>query len=516
LQGRKGEQGLAGKIWVDVEDLFEYARFNPRPSGIQRVEYELCRALAENDPDGGSIGFLRHVPSKGTFRCVGWAEVSSLFAGLTDPGVRPAARRAAVQRGKVASQEGSRGPLKKLAYRLPPDFRFPLSQAVRHQMDALRAAAAAGRVALQGVRRRAAAARPDLAAGRDPGQGTPQAAERMDFESQVQPGDVLAVLGSPWFHPEYGRIISRLKRDKGVGFALLIYDIIPLRRPEWCDAGLVRIFSEWLGAVLPLADDVLTISHASAADVERFAAQRGQTLRRPPVVVPMGTGFSSEASAILDDAEASRLPPAGSYALIVSTIEARKNHLLLFRVWRRLLDEMPPEAVPTLVFAGRIGWLVDDLMQQLRNAGFLEGKIVVIENPSDGELGQLYRGCLFTVFPSFYEGWGLPVTESLSFGKPCIVSNSTSLPEAGGTLARYFDPENSTEAYQVIRDVIEHPAQLEAWEAQVVREFRRVEWTEAAQVVRQALLPPPGAPEAAADPEKPVRAPVHHHRLGSF
>jgi glycosyltransferase involved in cell wall biosynthesis len=143
-------------------------------------------------------------------------------------------------------------------------------------------------------------------------------------------------------------------------------------------------------------------------------------------IIPIGTGFAAmlQAQAVASD----RLPPAGSYALFVSTIEARKNHLLLFRVWRRMLDDMPRDSVPTLVFAGRVGWLVDDLMKQLENTDYLDRKICLIEDVSDAELASLYRGCRFTLFPSLYEGWGLPVTESLAFGKPCLVARNSSLP----------------------------------------------------------------------------------------
>ena len=66
------------------------------------------------------------------------------------------------------------------------------------------------------------------------------------------------------------------------------------------------------------------------------------------------------------------------YVLCVSTIEVRKNHLLLFRAWRRLVEEMPAGTVPKLVLAGGIGWLVDDLMQQMRNAAFLDGRVEVV------------------------------------------------------------------------------------------------------------------------------------------
>src|ERR1700739_3281778 len=113
----------------------------------------------------------------------------------------------------------------------------------------------------------------------------------------------------------------------------------------------------------------------------------------------------------------------------------------MMRVWRRMLQTMPEAMVPDLVFAGKIGWLTTDLMQQLGNAAWLGGKIRFIESPPEADLASLYRHCLFSVFPSLYEGWGLPVTESLAFGRPCIIAKTTSLPEAGGSLARYIDPD---------------------------------------------------------------------------
>jgi glycosyltransferase involved in cell wall biosynthesis len=249
----------------------------------------------------------------------------------------------------------------------------------------------------------------------------------------------------------------------------LVYDLIPVRRPEWCDHLLVRLFRKWIDTVLPLCDQVFAISHATASDVEAYARERRISLPSAVVTLPIGSTAWQPAESCSD-----RLPAAGSYALIVSTIEVRKNHLLLFRVWRRLLEEMPRDRVPTLVFAGRVGWLVTDLMQQIANSENLGGKLLLVDSPSDSELAALYHGCLFTLFPSFFEGWGLPVTESLAFGKPCIISNRTSLPEAGGKLARSFDPDNLHDAYAVIREVIEDPDGLARWEAKVRREFRPV------------------------------------------
>ena len=100
---------------------------------------------------------------------------------------------------------------------------------------------------------------------------------------------------------------------------------------------------------------------------------------------------------------------------------------------------------------------------------------------------QLYQGCLFTLFPSHYEGWGLPVTESLALGKPCIISNVTSLPEAGGDLARYLDPDDLAGTVRLIRAVISDRPGLAAWEAQVRRDFQPVPWEDSARAILEGI-----------------------------
>jgi glycosyltransferase involved in cell wall biosynthesis len=306
------------------------------------------------------------------------------------------------------------------------------------------------------------------------------------FDVAATPGDTVAVLGLAWNSDDHTSYIEMAIREKRVRFALLIYDISPLRRPEWFTRWTAERFRAWFEKTLPLADVILTISTATATDIAAYSRDRGMVLRAVPTPIPIGTGFTTR-RALPPRALSSRLPPPNSYALIVSTIEARKNHALLFRVWRRLLDDMSATSVPTLVFAGRVGWLTSDLMEQLRNCDFLGGKIIHIESPTDEELEALYAGCLFTLFPSFYEGWGLPVTESHAFGRPSIISNTTSLPEAGGSLARYIDPDNTTEAYRVIRETIEDRTGLWEWRNRVRREFKPVEWSQSARAMLQVL-----------------------------
>ena len=500
------EAAMPTTIWVEIGDLVQYFEDGLRPSGIQRVTFEICRALHRADAGAGRVRFVRRSGPR-HLETVSWPRIEQAFERITakTPVTAGAVARRGVEPAVLAGGTGQEA---------EPDVRALLASGLRLQGAALRSLlrlpAVAGAEALDLTRRRLR--RRQLAG---------KTASQLRFEEGVplqhvaRPGDSLLVLGSPWFINDYAQTVRWLRDDLRMRFALLIHDLIPIRRPEWCDRGVIISFIAWHRGVLPLADQIFANSRATAGDVTRWAREIGLDLPRPVRAVPMGTGLgiaalpAAQAGGIQAggvqtggvQAEAtpagsvapeigigpSDLPEPGSYVLFVSTLEARKNHALLFRVWRRLLGEMPREQVPTLVFAGRVGWLVADLMQQLENAEWLGGKIRLIRDPSDEELLALYRGCRFTLYPSFYEGWGLPVSESLALGRPCIASDRTSLPEAGGALARYFDPDDLDDACAKIRAVIEDPAGLEAWRERVAREFRHVPWSDSADAIRDAM-----------------------------
>ena len=86
------------------------------------------------------------------------------------------------------------------------------------------------------------------------------------------------------------------------------------------------------------------------------------------------------------------------------------------------------------------GWGVDGLLSDLRLDFRIKPYVKILNHVSDGDLALLYQYAEFTVFPSLYEGWGLPIAESLAFGKFCLASNAASIPEVGGALVEYLDP----------------------------------------------------------------------------
>jgi glycosyltransferase involved in cell wall biosynthesis len=484
-------------IWFDVEDLFHYFRSgNKRISGIQRLTFEIYRAARELDP--ANIRFVRHGARPRSFLVVDWDELA-IDLEQENP-TEPAAANEPQPVGEGAAPPTESSSLRRIARRaadrLPAKIRRPLVAASVMQLQAI---AAAGLFATRLLTMPAAATARRSAqlasqayrqALRKPARA-PDAGQHANFETLIKPGDTFLVLGAPWQREGYRELARWLRDDKRMRFGVLVHDLVPVRYPEWCHHGVPRTFRAWYDDVLPYCDLVLANSQHTAHDVEAYARESAIRLPGPVQPVPIGTGFGVTAPHPSTPRNPA-LPPRGSYVLFVATLEARKNHALAVRVWSLLVDEVnqgrrAPDTVPTLVFAGRFGWLIADLLTQLENTRWLSGKVQLVRDPTDTDLRALYEGCLFTLFPSLHEGWGLPVTESLALGKPCLSSNAAALPEAGGDLCRYFDPQDLGSAYRAIAEILDNRPGLAAWEERVRREFRPVPWFASARALLDAV-----------------------------
>lgn len=473
----------APTVWFDVEDLFHHFRSGlSRPSGIQRLTFEVYRAAQATDDARHRVRFVRHGRNgEPALVATSWAQLAAMYQ---------AAHRSAAPPGPDGAPARPRGG----AGRPAADVRGSLTRAAVAQAKSI---ASLGRFGV------ALARYPARLAGRTgerpvppwaPTGAFPIAPEAdgsslASFEAEARPGDTLLALGSPWFRSDYAGLVRWARDAKRLRFGVLIHDMVPVSYPEWCREGMVQAFRAWHNSVMPLCDLVLANSRHTAREVEGWARRNGIRLAGPVRPVPVGTGFGSEKR------EDARRPPgsfqAGSYVVFVSTLEARKNHALLVRVWRELLDEerrglRPAGSVPTLVFAGRVGWLVADLLQQLDNASWLEGRVRLVQDPTDADLRGLYDGCLFSLFPSWQEGWGLPVTEALGLGVPVLCSSAGALPEAGGELARYFDPGDTAGCRAAVAALLDDPDDLAQWRADVRARFRPTSWSVTAEAVLEA------------------------------
>lgn len=145
--------------------------------------------------------------------------------------------------------------------------------------------------------------------------------------------------------------------------------------------------------------------------------------------------------------------------------------------------------------------MVEDLRKAIEATGNLDNKLVVVSSPDDATLAALYRGCQFTLFLSYYEGWGLPVSDSLSFGKVCVASERTSMPEAGGRYCLYVDPDNTTAAFETVKNLVSSPNMLRRLEGELRDNYTPTPWSTTADAIVQALFPGAGSIKDSAEVE---------------
>ncbi|MBK4722835.1 glycosyltransferase family 4 protein [Azospirillum sp. YIM DDC1] len=308
--------------------------------------------------------------------------------------------------------------------------------------------------------------------------------------AEIVSGSMLFVLGAFWVFPEIPYLLTAL-RSKGVRIGVYIYDLIPLYYPEYCDINLIKNFIQTFSLVAQLSDLILTISRHTANEVEQYyhLTKQGAKTIRPVLLAHELRNSGSADSGPSNAANTLRVIESidGPYVLCVCTIEVRKNHLYLFRIWRELLKKHGRSAIPKLVLVGRRGWRVDDLFAQLEATRYLDGHIKIMSGLDNSELEALYKHCMFTVFPSYNEGWGLPVGESLVYGKLCVASRATSIPEVGNQFSIYIDPDNVSDGLQTIERIIFNRELREEVESTIRSQFVPRSWNEVSATFVQEI-----------------------------
>ncbi len=296
---------------------------------------------------------------------------------------------------------------------------------------------------------------------------------------------VLCLLGAAWVHQDYLHRVLALKRQFGTKFVMTVHDLIPIYARETCDQDTARVFEEFMQRALRHVDHVLSVSENTAADVRRYTT--ALQIPEPPLTVTQnGSSFAEflPEGQVEGDLRAEEIPER--FVLFVATIEGRKNHDLMLRIWQRMV--MDGDDPPHLVCVGRLGWKSNAFISALVETDYLDGRVHLLRDISDTDLRMLYRKCLFTVCPTFYEGWGLPVGESLAMGKICVSSNRASVPEVAGAFGTYIDIDDFAGCLAAIRDLVGDAAKRKRLEAKIRRGFKPVTWHAVADRVVEACL----------------------------
>jgi len=259
----------------------------------------------------------------------------------------------------------------------------------------------------------------------------------------VSSEDILLLLDSTWsvdIWPSVENIKAR-----GAGVVAVIYDLIPITHPQFCVDELVTLYKRWFYRSLTCVDGYVAISDTVKLDLMNFLGsyfetkgdKLGQLQDRQFDYFLLGGDHSHSAydeSQVRSELKQS-LSEGSSY-LVVSTVEPRKNHPYLLDTFD-LLWEQGSQA--KLFIVGREGWKVADTMARINSHEQKDNLLFHWGDLNDSELLYCYQKSKMLVFPSFVEGFGLPIVESLNNQLPVMASDTPIHREVGGDQIGYFE-----------------------------------------------------------------------------
>jgi glycosyltransferase involved in cell wall biosynthesis len=296
------------------------------------------------------------------------------------------------------------------------------------------------------------------------------------------PGEILISAGLDWDYA-YSKEFYSLAKRQGLRIITCCYDLIPVLFPQYCVGDVAKTYTEYFMSMNWGSEAILCISEHTRQDYLSLCADLGAPLRKA-IVIPLGDNLPASSPDVGNQVRSIAESP---FILYVSTIERRKNHEVLYRAYHLLLRRGSASDLPTLVFVGMPGWGIAELLQDIELDPLIRGKIVQLNHVSDGELAFLYKKSLFCVFPSLYEGWGLPVGEALSMGKAVIASGEASIPEVGGDLVRYVHPWDAYEWADAIDEYVKNPSLVQKAESRIRAGYVPRKWADTAAVVRDLV-----------------------------
>jgi glycosyltransferase involved in cell wall biosynthesis len=258
-----------------------------------------------------------------------------------------------------------------------------------------------------------------------------------------------------------------------------IHDLTFLLHPEYHTRSRLFVMTRFIRRALKHADALIFVSDSTRSDAERlFPVRKGSR-----TVVPLGVDpepFRQDNPRLID-AMLSRLSITRPFLLFLGTIEPRKNVLRLIRSFEFVARE---RSDLILVLAGKAGWLCDDVFDAIKTSEY-RNRIRYLGFISDPDKRALLAACHILVYPSLYEGFGLPVLEAFAARAPVITSNVSSLPEVAGEAAILVDPCSVESLTGAILELLSDDSRGEHLRTLGTQQLQRFTWGNLAQKTYQ-------------------------------
>ncbi|MEO1291484.1 MAG: glycosyltransferase family 1 protein [Pseudomonadota bacterium] len=261
-------------------------------------------------------------------------------------------------------------------------------------------------------------------------------------------------------------LIRRMGMKKIV---VLLHDVIPVDFPEFVNKAGEARFAERLRAISKNADGLIFNSHFTEQAAMRWV---DKFTRLQPKTQVAYLGINE-----IWDADYVGKPLSDTpYFVMLGTIEPRKNHLLILNVWRRLADEM--ENPPHLRVIGWRGWENENIIDFLDRSPLMGNCVFEHPSDSDEQVRAWVKGARALLYPSFVEGYGIPVVEALAAGTPVICSELSVLREVGGKVPEFIDPLDGPQWLQMIKAYAEPGSMERAGQIERMQGYEVPHWVD--------------------------------------
>jgi glycosyltransferase involved in cell wall biosynthesis len=242
--------------------------------------------------------------------------------------------------------------------------------------------------------------------------------------------------GVQLYHGLSGELPIGIRRS-GIKSVVTIHDLIFLRHPEFYNPIDVQIYKWKFRQTLKEADHIIAISECTKRDILEYG---GNLVSEDNITLI----YQSCAQRFTPSAITHSPSPATRYVLSVGSIEPRKNTMLALKALHHLPDDI------SLVLVGRHTAYTDKLTQYARANG-LEHRLRILHGVPDADLPALYAGAEAFIYPSVYEGFGIPIIEAIRCGLPVVACTGSCLEEAGGPDSIYVAPDDAEGMTEAIR-----------------------------------------------------------------
>ena len=305
--------------------------------------------------------------------------------------------------------------------------------------------------------------------------------------ARLNKGDTLFLLDSTWHLKRIWKSIRYVHKN-GVIIGFCLYDLFPLRYPQFCDVNLVKSFEYWLDQVVKYSEFSVTISKYVGEDLKSYLKENNKLNSKcfkKCAHFKLGVNLDLK---LKDQEIRSKVKNIfennhdGKPYLMVSTIEPRKNHKYLLDVFDILWNR---EYNVNLLIIGKVGWKCDEIINRIKNHPKFRKRLFVYHDINDTELLYCYKNAKALVFPSLAEGFGLPIVEALSKGLPVFASDIPTHKEVGSNFCIFFDLNNPID---LVEKMIEFEKHSDGNETENSLNFKWVNGRESCESLIETIL----------------------------